>query len=85
MQVGRFIQIFAFLWNMLGMAVCSVPVTRVREDEQYYESKWDDEITKRMKESAKSAAGLPVGVQIVGMPFEEERVLGLGKVVEGEF
>jgi len=27
--------------------------------------------------------GLPVGVQVVGKPWEEERVLGLMKVLEG--
>lgn len=32
---------------------------------------------------AKKMAGLPVGVQIVGRTFEEERVLALMKIVEG--
>lgn len=38
-------------------------------------------ITKDLKESAKGSAGLPVGIQIVGLPFQEERILGLMKLL----
>jgi hypothetical protein len=67
------------------MTVCSVPITVVREDEQYYESRWKDEFTKAIKQSARDSQGLPVGVQIIGLPFEEEKVLGMGKKLEGRF
>ena len=32
---------------------------------------------------ANAMDGLPVGVQVIGKPWEEERVLGLMKVLEG--
>ena len=31
------------------------------------------------------SAGLPVGVQVIGMPFSEEKVLGVAKQLEGHF
>jgi hypothetical protein len=52
------------------MTACSLPITLVREDEQYYESKWNDEFTKAVKKSAADSKGLPVGVQVIGLPFE---------------
>lgn len=30
----------------------------------------------------KESAGLPVGVQIVGMPYKEEEVIGVMKILE---
>ena len=33
----------------------------------------------------RSPEGLPIGVQIVGRPFEDERVLGIAAAVEGSF
>jgi fatty acid amide hydrolase len=61
---------YTFVWNILAMTVCSLPITVVREDEQYYESRWRDEFTKAVQESAVNSRGLPVGVQVVGFPFE---------------
>jgi Asp-tRNA(Asn)/Glu-tRNA(Gln) amidotransferase A subunit family amidase len=67
------------------MTSCSLPVTVTREDEQYYESHWDDEFTKAIKNTVSSSAGLPVSVQVVGLPFSEEGVLGLSKKIETHF
>jgi Asp-tRNA(Asn)/Glu-tRNA(Gln) amidotransferase A subunit family amidase len=33
----------------------------------------------------RSLEGLPIGVQIVGRPFEDERVLGMAAAVEGHY
>ncbi len=33
----------------------------------------------------RSAEGLPIGVQVVGRPFEDERVLGVAAAIEAEF
>lgn len=54
---------------MLAMSVCSMPVTVVREDEQHYESRWNDDITDAIVNSSRDSAGLPVNIQVVGLPF----------------
>ncbi len=73
---------YTFMWNVLGTTVGSVPVTVTREDEEIYESRHNDLMTTKLKESAKGSAGLPVGIQVIGLPFEDEKVLGLMKVLE---
>lgn len=41
-------------------------------------------MTQKLKETAKGSAGLPVGIQIIGLPFEDEKVLGFMKNLEKE-
>lgn len=75
---------YTFMWNVLGTTVGSMPVTLCREDEEVYESVHNDEMTQKLKETAKGSAGLPVGIQIIGLPFEDEKVLGFMKNLENE-
>lgn len=82
---GSLLASYTFIWNVLGMCVCSVPVTVVREEEQYYETKYNDEISDLIKRNVVNSAGLPVGVQVIGMPFSEEKVLGVAKMLEKHF
>ena len=51
----------------------------------YYESDYEDPVTALIKENVKSGEGMPVSVQVVGMPFQEEQVLGLSKKIERHF
>jgi Asp-tRNA(Asn)/Glu-tRNA(Gln) amidotransferase A subunit family amidase len=38
-------------------------------------------MTIKLKETAKGSAGLPVGIQVIGLPFEDEKVLGFMKML----
>jgi Asp-tRNA(Asn)/Glu-tRNA(Gln) amidotransferase A subunit family amidase len=82
---GSLLAAYTFIWNLLAMPAATTPVTIVRQDEQHYESAWDDDITKVIRKNVADSAGLPVGVQIVGMPFEEEKLLGVAKRIESYF
>ena len=73
---------YTLIWNMLDMVVGSMPVTRVLPHEQSYTSKHNDLVANSLKENAKKSEGMPVGVQIVGAPFQEEEVLGLMSSLE---
>ena len=77
--------IYTCVWNFLSTPSGAMPVTVVREDEQHYESSHNDAITQALKLNAQGSAGLPVGIQVVGLPFEEEKVLSLMKTIEKEF
>jgi len=44
-------------------------VSVVREDELNYESKWDDEFTKAIKRTVSTSQGLPINIQVIGLPF----------------
>jgi Asp-tRNA(Asn)/Glu-tRNA(Gln) amidotransferase A subunit family amidase len=37
-----------------------------------------------LNETGKGSAGMPVGIQVIGLPFEDEKVLGFMKSLEKE-
>jgi Asp-tRNA(Asn)/Glu-tRNA(Gln) amidotransferase A subunit family amidase len=76
---------YTYIWNVFAMTSCSLPVTITREDEQYYESHWEDDFTTAIRGTVGTSAGLPVNIQVVGLPFSEEKVLGLSKKIESHF
>jgi len=73
---------YCALFSYLCFPSGSVPVTRVRSDEEEYTSSIRDLITKDINANMKGSAGMPLAVQIVSYPFREERVLNLMKQVE---
>lgn len=36
---------YTMIWNVLAMSSCSLPVTVVKPEEQFYESHWQDDLT----------------------------------------
>jgi Asp-tRNA(Asn)/Glu-tRNA(Gln) amidotransferase A subunit family amidase len=79
-----------YLWiaNMLNLPAGIVPVTHVRKGEDNYDEK-DSScgglIYKQSVEAMKGSQGLPVGVQILTLPFEDEKCLGVMKLLEEKF
>lgn len=68
---------WCFLWNYLGMPSGVVPAARVREDEQIYTSPAteQDDFSAAAAVAMRGSAGLPVGVQLVGLPNSDELVM----------
>lgn len=60
---------YTFVWNVLAMCAVSLPVTVVRQNEIEYQSQWEDDITKGVREAIKGTEGMPINVQVVGFPF----------------
>ena len=80
-----------FLWNLVGFPAAVLP-SGVRqgqgeggESEGLYQAppgqKGDVFFTESQRAVA-GAAGMPVGFQVVGLPFEDEGVLGVCEVME---
>ena len=82
---GSFLATYTYIFNILRMTSCSLPVTVTKDTELNYESRWNDPVTELIKNNLKDAEGLPVSIQVVGLPFEEEKVLGLSKRIERHF
>jgi len=72
----------AFLQNILEVPAGNVPYTVVRSDEEEYQDAFNDEITKNAKKLCEGSAGLPIGVQVSGLPFHDENVLRVMKEIE---
>lgn len=71
------------IWNALNFPAGVLPVTVVKPEEQNYATdKVNDLVHKAILENMKTSAGLPVSVQIVSYPFQEERCLSLMKQIE---
>ncbi|RYG51723.1 hypothetical protein EON66_10470, partial [archaeon] len=68
---------YTFLFNTLNFPAGTVPVTFVRDDECVYTppAYQRDDFAAKAAESLRGAAGLPVGVQVVGLPYADELVL----------
>lgn len=76
------------LYNMLDFPAGHLPVGKVSaKDDQALldETQWStgaNLLLKQMRSAAAGSAGMPVGVQIVGLPYEEEKCLALMQVLE---
>ena len=63
-------------YNVLDLPAGVVPVSRVRADETTRPAP-ADRLEKKAARFEQGSAGLPVCVQVVGRPWEEDKVLGL--------
>ncbi|CAF1312306.1 unnamed protein product [Adineta ricciae] len=76
---------YTFLFNVLHLPAGVVPMTVVRDDEQYYEDirhSNNDMMVSIAKDVCRESAGLPIGVQLAGWPNDDERVLRVMKELE---
>ncbi len=73
---------YTTLFNLFGLPTGVLPVTKVRPDEQRYESKYRDDMTRQAQKCMENSAGLPVGVQVTAFPFRDEECLALMSRIE---
>ncbi|XP_066297047.1 fatty-acid amide hydrolase 1-like isoform X1 [Branchiostoma lanceolatum] len=77
---------YTSLFNLLNFPAGVVPVTMVTEEDERMLDDWrgygNDGFDKFIKETTKGAVGLPVAVQCVALPWQEEKCLRLMKEVE---
>ena len=75
----------AFIFNLVGFPAGVLPVPRrVDESECHYDAPLGqrDPCAAAMRAALAGAAGLPVAVQVVGLPLRDEHTLGVMAVVE---
>ncbi len=68
-------------YNLLDFPAGVVPVTRVEEHELRREP-GASRVDRRAAQIQRAGLGLPIGVQIVGRPWQEDRVLAVMEAVE---
>ena len=74
--------LYTLLFNLLQYSAGVIPVSVTKEDECTYCDAHSDMISKAAAAALKGAAGLPVGVQVVTLPFQEETCLRVMAEVE---
>ena len=73
---------YAYWPNLLGLPAGVVPISRVREDEQAGRPDLRDQVFRQAKAVDRGSSGLPVGVQVVGLPWQEAEVLSVMNALE---
>jgi Asp-tRNA(Asn)/Glu-tRNA(Gln) amidotransferase A subunit family amidase len=73
---------YSSIWNVTGFPAGTMPVTEVLSTEQFHTDKYNDSITKLIDSSSQDSEGLPVSIQVIGHPHEDEKVLGIMQQLE---
>jgi len=75
---------YNFIWNFFNCPTGVVPITKVKEEEQIYNDGYQDKLSALAKECCQDAKGLPVGVQVSTLPFNDESCLFLMREIESK-
>eukprot|EP00355_Strombidium_rassoulzadegani_P009491 CAMPEP_0168627688 /NCGR_PEP_ID=MMETSP0449_2-20121227/11408_1 /TAXON_ID=1082188 /ORGANISM="Strombidium rassoulzadegani, Strain ras09" /LENGTH=306 /DNA_ID=CAMNT_0008669985 /DNA_START=797 /DNA_END=1714 /DNA_ORIENTATION=- len=75
---------YATLWSVIGFPAGVVPVTSVLLEEESFFDHFGDRWTEKLNEDAKGSMDMPVGVQVIGHAFEDEKVLGIMKQLSAQ-
>jgi fatty acid amide hydrolase len=70
---------YYLLFNMLDFPAGTVPMGKIEVNEQKYEVESDEMWVKAMKATMNNSVGLPISVQVAGLPYQEEEVLRIMK------
>lgn len=76
------------MWNIVDSTVGQIPITKVNVDKDRKVDNHNGQPMGKIEQSVQSLyepeqmEGLPVGIQVVGGMWEEEKVLGIMKIIE---
>ena len=75
---------YNFLANLCDLPAGVLPVTSVKpgEDVEQYNDGFEDHLTRVLRQDFVGSVGLPLGIQVIGLQYEDEKVLGVMKVIE---
>ncbi|KAJ5396674.1 hypothetical protein N7509_004787 [Penicillium cosmopolitanum] len=80
---------YTSIWNLLGYAALSVPITNVSREQDMPDQEWSDHVPRNSGDRFNKeqydinlVEGMPVGVQVVGGRFGEEKCVAVAKAIE---
>jgi fatty acid amide hydrolase len=76
---------YSFVWNVADYPAGVLPARLVQEGEDIYQGDERDTSVKISKEIMGNSVGLPVSVQVVAKPFEDEKALRVMKILDSHF
>lgn len=74
-----------FIYNIMGMPSGVVPIRKIKDSEEYYNTRFNDMAARKLRSTLKGIKGLPVGVQVASWNYDDETCLALMKQIEEEF
>lgn len=76
---------YAMLINLLGFPAGVVSTTRIRPGEDHGRRAGRDQVERQAAAVDRGSVGLPIGVQVVGLPWREDTVLSVLAALEEAF
>ena len=74
---------FNYLANLVDAPAGVVPVTKVlKGEDQVYQDDINDNLTDIIRSDMKDTVGMPLGVQVLGLPYQDEQTLAVMKLIE---
>lgn len=74
---------YNMIWNVLHYPAGVVPITEVQKGEdEIYEDGINNAITKAIRQSIKGSVGIPMGIQVATPTWQDEKCLGVMKVID---
>ena len=78
---------YNWIANCANLPAGVVPVTKVKEGEDVYTAEdciHQDSISKKCQEAIQGSVGMPVNVQVLSLPWEDEKCLAVMKAIESK-
>ena len=63
------------VWNALHYPAGALPMSVVAPEEAHFQDNFNDIVTKSMRKEVEGSTGMPVGVQVISYPSNDEQVL----------
>lgn len=73
---------YTAIWNLIDFPCGVMPISKVREDEEFFKDHYEDRWTHLLHLNSVNSAKMPICLQIVGHSHEDEKVLGIMKVLD---
>ena len=71
---------YSFMCNICDLPTGVIPFTVVKDGEDSgYTDHHNDRITRMIAEDMQGTVGLPLGIQVIGLPYQDEKLLGVMK------
>ena len=77
--------VYTFIGSLFDIPAGNVPITLIGENETIYDEKRitnRDSISKKAQENLIESPGMPVGIQVCGRYFEDEKCVNIMKQIE---
>lgn len=84
-DMGAFFSAFTFMCNIANLPAGVVPITIIQANETLYKPAKEEPncmVLKAFAENMKGSEGMPMGVQVVGLPWRDEECLAIMREID---